>query len=251
MVLDFVSLVPAGDDPMASVVISKIAPTTEPQESPMGDISKDDLPDEVVEYIEGLETEVETLTKQAETDAATITARDASLAEKDEQIAKMAPKDDEAAEAISKSALEKMDPGTRSIIEKMQADSKAQAEQIKKAADAEAERVALSKAEAMPMIAEDRSALGGLLRRLSDALTPEDSAEVEKILKSANEQIAQGNLFASLGTGGGEVTMSASVEKAAEAITKADPSLTKEQAIAKAYETNPDLLREAMTNQEG
>jgi hypothetical protein len=252
MALDFVSLVPAGDDPMAQVVISKTAPDSDQQEDLMGSenedqnqqISKDDLAPEVVAYIDGLEEEVETLSKQVE-------KSEEDLAAKDEQIAKMAPKDDDSAEEISKSLLEKADPAVRALIEKQQADLKRVEEVAKQERDARLDREFISKAEQMPMLSTDKTALGGLLRRVSDALSPEDATEVEKILKAANAQIAEGNIFKTIGNGGADTTVSASVEAAAEEIRKADPTLTKEQAVAKAFEVNPALLTEAMTNKEG
>lgn len=257
MVLDFVSLVPAGDNPGANVVISKAAPnSTAHQEDRMGDtsISKDDLDPEVVEYIDGLEAEVDDLSKSVES----VTAeRDGLVAERDSL--KKSLDDAEASGAVIKSEdeqrkamLAKADPAIRALIEKQEADLA----EVKKAADAERDarltREFIAKAETMPMVAEDRTALGGLLRRLSEALSPEDTAEVEKILKAANEQIAQGNVFREFGVDGGAVTVSKSVEAAAQAIQKEDPSLTFEQAQAKAFERNPGLLTEAMTTgQEG
>lgn len=248
MQLDFVSLVAAGDDPMAQVVIAKAAPSSDEsngsQEANMGEnIAKDDLAPEVVAYIEGLETEVDTLSKQVEDSETVIT-------DLTDTLSKMAPKDDEAAQAIEKSLLAKADPAIRELIEKSQADAR-EAQQIAKAErDARLEREFISKAETLPMITTDKASLGGLLRRISDALSPEDSAEVEKMLRAANEQIEKSNLFDTFGSGGANHTVSASVEAAAESIQKGDPTLTKEQAIAKAYETNPGLLAEAM-NQEG
>jgi hypothetical protein len=251
MSLDFVSLVAAGDDPLAQVVIAKSAPegggnnSNGTQEATMGEqIAKDDLDPEVVAYIEGLESEVDTLSKQVED-------QEKSVEELTDTLSKMAPKDDEAAEAISKALLAKADPAVRELIEKQQADL-AEATRIAKAErDARLDREFISKAEALPMLTEDRTALGGLLRRISEALTPEDTAAVEKMLKAANEQIEKSNLFTEFGRGGANTTVSANAESAAAEIRKADPTLTPEQALAKAYEANPDLLAEAMTNQEG
>lgn len=248
MVLDFVSLVPAGDDPMAQVVISKAASGPDPKEHDMGDaISKDDLDPEVVEYIEGLEGEVTDLTKTADEKDATIVAL---TAERDEAVAKSA--------TVSKSAedqrselLEKADPALRAFIEKQEKDM-AEATSIAKAErDARLDREYLSKAESMPMVAEDKSSFGSLLRRMADALDPKDMAEVEKHFVAANTQITKGNLFTEFGMGGAETTISKSVTSAAQELIKADPTLTMEQAQAKVYETNPDLLAQAMTNQEG
>lgn len=254
MALDFVSLVAAGDDPLAEVVIAKAAPedlspddgenSNGSQEANMGEmIAKDDLDPEVVAYIEGLESEVDILSKQVE-----------DLNETNEDLAdtlsKMAPKDDEAAEEISKALLAKADPAVRELIEKQQT-ALAEATAIAKAErDARLDREFISKAESLPMITTDKASLGGLLRRVSEALTAEDAAEVEKMLRAANEQIAKGSLFDSFGNGGGHTTVSSSAEAKASELKKADPTLTDEQALAKAYNENPALLAEAM-GQEG
>lgn len=248
MQLDFVSLVAAGDDPLAQVVIAKAAPSSGEsngsQEANMGEqIAKDDLDPEVVAYIEGLESEVDILSKQVEDTEQVVT-------ELSETLAKMAPKDDEAAEAIEKSLLAKADPAIRELIEKSQAEAREATAIAKAERDARLDREFISKAEALPMINTDKTTLGSLLRRISDALSPEDSAEVEKMLAAANEQIAKSSLFDTFGHGGAHTTVSASVEAAATDIQKGDPTLTREQAIAKAFETNPGLLAEAM-NQEG
>ena len=261
MALDFVSLVAAGDDPMAQVVIAKAAPeknaddVIKPPTIPLNDllednmgepIAKDDLAPEVVAYIDGLESEVETLSAQVEKSVA-------DIAERDEQISKMVPKDAEAEGEISKALLAKADPAVRSLIEKQQAEI-AKANEIARAErDARLDREFISKAEALPMVAEDKTALAGLLRRASEALSPEDNTALTTVLKAANEQIAKGNLFTTFGTGGGETTISKSVRAAAEEIRKANPALTIEQAEAQVYATQPALFQMAMTNdgQEG
>lgn len=240
MKFDFISLVPRGDDPLAQVVISKAAPDEE--ELNMGDeITKDDLDEQVVAYIEGLETEVDTLNKSLE---------DAETA-RDEALEALAKAEDnglivKSEEEQRKALIEKADPAVRALLEKAEKDAEEAATIAKAERDKRLEREYLAKAEEMPHIGEERAAFGALLRRMADALSPEDVAEVEKVLKAADAQIEAGAMFSELGRGGGEVVISKSVEAAANVIRAADPSLTQEQAIAKAYETNPALLAEAM-----
>lgn len=249
MDLDFVSLVPAGDDPMASVMIAKAAPDDNDQlEDRMNPISKDGLDPEVATYITALEAENDVLAEQVAKSEEDEKAHAEALAAKDEQIAKMVPATDEAADEISKSVLAKADPAVRALIEKQQADLAEVRKQADEERDARISKEFVSKAETFPMLGDDKVALGGLLRRISEALSPEENAEIDKVLKSANEAIAQGNLFESFGSGGAITTVSQSTEAAAAEIIKAEPTLTKEQAIAKAYATNPALLTEAMTN---
>lgn len=298
MEFDFVSLVPAGDDPMAQVVIAKAAPegqslyvpdalgapcpdcgrtknhrrgcktvnkSTESglpdstlsasndfMEDTMPDsISKDGLAPEVVAYIDALEAEADTLAAQIEKAEADLAAKDDEITGLRDTLSKSAPKDEESAEAIQQALLAKADPAVRSLIEKAQADAKRAEEVAKAERDARLQREFIAKAETLPMVSEDKGALAGLLRRMAEALTPEDNAAVEKILKAANDQIATSGLFSEFGTGGGETTISKSVEAAANEIMKADPSLTRDQAMAKVYEQNPDLFAQAMTGQEG
>lgn len=252
--LDFVSLVASGDDPMAQVVIAKTAPATNkstekddssstlpitdlPEEINMGDIKKDDLDPEVLAYVEGLETEVTTLAAQVE-------KAEADLTEKDALLAKSAPIDTDAAE---KAMLEKADPALRSLILKQQAEVKEAKEIAKAERDQRLDREFVSKAEALPMLTEDKATLAGVLRRASEALSPEDSVVLDTVLKSANEAISKGNLFASFGAGGSVTTVSKSVDAAAGEIRKAHPDWTTEQCEAEAYRTNPALLAQAMT----
>lgn len=244
MSLDFVSLVSAGDNPEAHVVISKAAPDNK-QEDDMGDlISKDDLAPEVVAYIEGLETDNADLTKSLEEAETTTETLKADL-KKAEDSGLIVKSEAEQFEAL----LEKADPAVRVLLKK-QADDLAAAQKIaKEERDERISKEFVSKAATMPMLAEKTDEFGALLHKAADALPAEDFAALEAVLKTANEQIAQGNLFAEIGKAG-STTMSASVEAAASEIQKAEPTLTREQAIAKAYETNSDLLAADMT-QEG
>lgn len=258
MELDFVSLVAAGDDPLAQVVIAKTdknaehgrpsstLPSNDDPEDRMGEINKADLAPEVVAYIEGLESEVDLLSEQVEKSESELEAKDGQITDLTTRLSKSAPVDQEAAR---KEMLEKADPALRAYL--VEQDQKvAKAEEIAKAErEARLTREFISKAESLPMITEDKAALATLLRSIHDALKPEESAAVEKMLAAANEQIAKGNLFSTFGTGGGDTTVSKSVEAKAEEIRKADPSLTREQAIAKAYNDDPDLFAQAMTEE--
>lgn len=272
MELDFVSLVPAGDDPLAQVVIAKAAPddkrvgegqpdpTITPidhgQETNVGTINKSDLDPEVVAYIDGLESEVDDLTASVEKAEG---ERDEAKSEVEElkgTLAKSAPVDETAQEEITKALLAKADPAVRALIEKQQADLKAASDIAKAEREARLSKEFLSKAEALPMLSADTgeeagaASLAGLLRRAADALTPEDSAALEKMLKAANEQIAKGNLFGTIGRGGAETTISKSLKAMAAEFRKADPTLTQEMAEVKAMEENPELATALMNGEE-
>lgn len=199
-------------------------------------IKKDDLPDEVVAYIEALEEALD--------------ARDAKVTKMEQDIeelkkAKPVEKADPNLDPFE-AALAKADPGVAEIL-------KAQKAQIEEAqAIAKAERDArltatyIAKAETLPMISENKAELAQLLRSAADKLTTDEMAKIETILKAANAQIAKGNLFAEMGNSGAETTISKSVEAQAAELRKITPSLTIEQAISQVYESNPDLYAETL-----
>ena len=243
-------------------------------ESEDQEITKDDLPPELVEYIDALEdaldatvdrvqkqdAQIEELTK-GKTNAADLEG--ASGGEDDDEDeegnARPARKKKGVAESGGKSdPMSKADPALRDLIEK-------QAEEVKKANEraeaaeelAKAERQQrltrefVAKAQTMPMIAENPEELGSLLMDLNE-LDPSMGEKVEKLFKAANEGLRQGDLFGEIGRHGGSVTSSPAIEAAAEVAKQANPELTPEQAIAKAYEDNPalydDEIREARMN---
>lgn len=218
-----------------------LSATRTSEEALMGsEINKDDLDPEVAAYIDALESTVTDLNS-------TVEKAQKDLAEKDEQIAKMAPKDAESSEEITKSLLSKADPAVRALIEKQQADLKEATEIAKAERDARLNREFISKAEALPALAVDPSDFGQVLRRMAEALDPQDVEKIDTVLKSANEAIRAGAVFSVSGRAGADTTVSASVLARAEEIRKADPTLTPEQAQAKAYQENPALLAEALT----
>jgi hypothetical protein len=233
MQFDFVSLVGAGDDPLAQVVISKADPDLEEK---VGDkIEKGDLAPEVIEYIDALEDEVDSLSKSLVDEQA-----------KNDSISKADSDDFDELIKSAEPAVAKLLTQQRDTIAK--AEKRADEER-----DARLSKEYISKAEALPMLidgAAGKDDLAGLLRRAADKLTPEDSLALEKMLSTANEQIAKGGLFSEFGKSGEVSTISKSVEAAAEAIRKGDPKLTIEQATARAYTENPDLFKQAMSDKE-
>ncbi len=255
--LSMVSLVRAGDDPLAKAVLFKSEPDknnggdTDPptlsnqndkERKPVAEteITKADLPDEVVAYIDALEDEVN---EQEET----IKSLRIVIESDDDGHDDPELDDDD----LVKSAIEKADPATAELLRKMQADNAAAQERIEKAEkianDERNERLRrdyVAKAAELPMVNDNADELGNLLKELND-LSPEHAAKVETLLKAANEQIAKGNLFTEIGSVGIGST-SASAEAAAEAIKKSNPDLTQAQALAQAYATNPALYDESL-----
>lgn len=104
------------------------------------------------------------------------------------------------------------------------------------------------KAEGFKHLGVDPEKFGGILKSASEKLSTEEFAELNRVLKAADEKMAP--LFKELGTGGdGEEDTSAyaQLEKKAEEIQKSsDGSLTKQQAFTKALDLYPDLAKKEM-----
>lgn len=106
----------------------------------------------------------------------------------------------------------------------------------------------IAKAETLDKVAQDPAEFGPVLKSIAnaerDGHVPEGTFEkLETVLKSANEAIEKGDLFSELGRvgGTGATDADAKIDAAAAELRKSDPKLTKEQAIAKALEDNPEL----------
>lgn len=256
MNLDEISTVWSGDDPEALIVISKADPNgqhmsnegtdvagtlpvnTNPVEENMPPemINKDDLPDDVVEYIEGLE----------EIAADKLGLFD--LGDDHTDVSKNDPgdeddDDDDVGDDVD--SILKSNPVLAGIIKEAQ-DAATAAEKRAEAAEAiakaeqerrvEAEMIA--KAESLSMITQDKSELAGLLGTLYKS-DPETASKVEQILKAADAQLREAGLFEEFGKSG--TGLNSEVEAAAAEIRKANPEMTPEQAAAAAYEANPSL----------
>lgn len=255
MDLDEISLVRSGDDPTAEVVIAKSAhpdndksaddghssSTLHDHEPPredhdMGDeIKKDDLPAEVVEYIEALEGVVESLIEGGEDD---------SFEEEDGDLSKSG---DEDGADFDLHDLAKSAPEVYAVIAKAQADADAamkRAEAAEAIAKAEVDRrereEAIAKAAALPMINDNKEDLAEDLLALRKA-NPALADKMEALLSTANTQIAKSNIFTEFGKSGATTTIEKSVEAKVEELRKANPALTREQAEVMVYESDPSL----------
>lgn len=243
MELDEISLVGSGDDPQAKVIISKAAPdkntsndgsgstlslTTDSEENMGTEISKDDLPAEVVEYIEDIE--------DALADALGITGDDGDDDDNDAE-----DRSDELVGAgVEKSAEEilKSNPELAAIVKAAQ-DEASEAKAIAKAEqDKRLHGEMISKAAALPEISAPTDELAEILKSLY-AEVPEVAPKVEQLLKAANTQLQNSALFEEIGKstrGEGDPVAAAAAE-----IRKEKPELTAEQAEAEAFRRNPEL----------
>lgn len=254
--LDEVSLVTSGDDPKADILIAKVDPkdalraaadrinksstgtgnsgtltlTTSQPEEPMGDtstISKDDLPPEVVEYMEDLEDLVDALLDD-EPDG-----EDDPEGSEDKELATVGKKAPET-ETISKAEHE-------TVISKLE-ERIVEAERIaKEERDIRIRGEMIAKAEGLGFIQGTAIEKADILAKLNE-VDPELAKQVEAMFTAANVQIEKGGLFNEFGKSTpAEGTAAAEVEAKAQELTKADPKLTHEQAIAKVYEADPAL----------
>lgn len=162
----------------------------------------------------------------------------------------------EVSEALTKAAekaeLEKQDlsPAVKAALAKAEEDQKAalkKAEEAEKTAKAERDarlnKEFVAKAEEFKGLTVEAAKLGPILKSASEKLEKADFEELERVLKAADEQVAKSELFKEAGAAGGTPPSDAFEEmtRKAEEIRKSDSSLTKEQALAKAIEANPEL----------
>ncbi|CAB4195116.1 hypothetical protein UFOVP1279_48 [uncultured Caudovirales phage] len=246
--LDEISLVTAGDDPSAEVIIAKaenLEKTTDGGQliSTVSSISDQgaSMPEEyedtidlsntspeVAAYIQALEDEVQ---------------RNDIVGEILEAIEEDGEYEDEY-EDDRESVLSKADPAIRELIEK--------AEERAEVAEAIAfderniriEREWIAKAATMPMITERPEELAIILKELDDA-DPELAEVITAILSAADRQIAKGNLFNEFGSSA-STRLGGEVAAATSSIQKSDPSLTPEQAMVRAMELDDSLYNESL-----
>ena len=246
MDFDEVSLVASGDDPAAKVVIAKAAPMSDTnaqkssnlsnvvskEDKMPKEISKDGLSEEVVAYIEGLEKSVDEMIE--------------ILEEEND------PEGDESSEEETSEEEEEEEEEEEADLEKSAKISKAEhlalIERVKKAEEiAKTERdnrrrhEAIAKAESLNV--GETAEIASLLMDLEEAggdLAP----RVEKALGVAAAQVSKSGLFAEVGTSGGVLTTTTGLDAAVESLTKSDPTMSPEAAMAAAIEANPSLYDE-------
>jgi len=253
MDLDEVSLVGNGDNVEAKVVISKAAEsdkntvdgtnattlltTGQSEDNQMPDETTNvELPDEVVDYVEGLEELVST-------------AIDAGF------LGDIVDDEDEDVEVddddlvLSKSAdfevedILKSNPEIAAIVKAAEERAEVAEAIAKHERNVRVEREMIEKASSMTFISDDRQTLADLLRNLYEYV-PEEAEVVEKLFRAANSQLREGAIFKEVGSG--LPGLSDPARAAAEAIRKEQPELTAEQAEALAYERNPHLYTDEL-----
>lgn len=196
-----------------------------PMKKGKGKMKKDDdeieIPAEVYDYIETLE---------------------AANAELVDTLSKLAEAEEQEQEDILKSA----DPQLVAIVKGLEERATA-AEAIAKAErDHRLEQEYVSKAATLkhlPVKAED---FGKVLKGVADALTEEQFSAIWQVLSAANANLSNSSVFGEVGKSGtidADGPMSV-IEKAAAALRQVDPSLTREQSIAKAVSADANLYKQ-------
>lgn len=218
-------------DDSARETLAHLLPTTKAtKEAPdMPDFDKSTLDEATLAYVESLES----------------------------QVAKAADStpDDEATELAK--ALDGLPEPLRKAFEKQQADL-AEATRVAKAErDLRLDAEYLEKARGFKALGVDTSNLAKTLRKAAD-LDPDLFVEIDQVLKAADAQIAEGNLYKSLGAPA-SVIESGSAHDRLDAIAKSLVAEGKASdyatALSKAAEENPDLYaehrRESLAPKEG
>lgn len=227
MEFDEISLVTRPANQLSKVVLFKSDDTEEhnmADEDTTTDVEKDDetvdLPQEVFEYITALEQ---------------------ANAELMEQIDKMYEGDteDDGSEDILKSADPRIVELVKAATERAEA-----AEMIAKAErDFRLERDFVSKAHTLDSLPLDAEAFGKVLKSVAESVSSDDFAAVWRVLEAANNGMRDAGMFKEIGKSSGthDDGPASTIEKAAARIREQHPSMSREQAISKALELDPNL----------
>jgi hypothetical protein len=211
---------------------------------------------ELNERLGQIETSLDTVTKEKDELAGKVTAltadldkvtkeRDAAITERDAAVEKAkGAKTEESDEDVLKTLSEPV----RKIVEDARAEAKEAKEAVEKARDERDLEVHVEKVKALGL--PDADKVGATLHRIAKGKsTPEDATVIDELLTKAKAQADGGKaLFERIGKaqgGDGQATEAeAKLETAIEAIQKAKPALTREQAYTEALDANPSLYDE-------
>jgi hypothetical protein len=178
------------------------------------------VPDEILDYIEDLEARVE----KAETALGeTPTAGEGDTIEKAL---------DGLSEEVKKSFIEQRD-------RLVKAEAALETERVAKA-DAEW----TAKVRPLDGVIDNPEEFGAELRTLAES-NPEMANSIVTKLQTANERLTKSDLFNELGRGGGAPTgVEEKIQTIAKSLVEADPGKSRVDAEAEAWELNPDLYDE-------
>lgn len=191
------------------------------------------LPDEVVDLVVGQQDEIEELKKRLDAqDPAPVADPATALAK---ALSTLPP---EVAGVIS-------DLQTRVV--KAETELTAASETIRKGLNAQSDQAFIAKAASWSNIVDSPAEMGPALRKIAEVL-PTEAALIEKTLTAAHERASYGLLFKELGYGAdGTGDSESRVDTIAKSLQTADPTLSIEAARSLAYEQNPGLYEERIS----
>lgn len=222
-----VGFVDKGDNPAADIVFFKRAPEEKPVEHSTEEA--------------GIIKALARLFKSAEQEAV-VEKDDANDSERQENREMPEPETVTKAEVVE---LQKRLDEANERIEKAEAEAKAHAERVEKMEDERQTAEYVTKAQAYQHLPIKADEFGPVLKRVAAAVSAEDFAAIEGVLKAADEVAKNGKVLEEIGSGApaegsAQATLKAEVEKA----MKDDPKLTEQAARGVVFKRNPTLRRE-------
>jgi hypothetical protein len=229
-------------------------------------LAKSDLPDSVKHAIEKAQ-ERETALAKATEGLTKATESVTELTAKVQKLEKAAgtPNSDEDEDDLSKAdlpepvrkALQKAAEREQAATERLEKAEKAasEAEQLAKAErDARQTAEFVQKAEGYKGLSIEAAKFGPILKSAAEKLTKDEVAELDRVLKAADEAIVTGELFKQQGRDGAPPAADsaiAEVQRKAEELKKADPQLSESQALDKAMTSDRGLQERYLTEVRG
>jgi hypothetical protein len=259
LVIDFVSMVKAGDNPSARVVLMKRHPDGDQDGADSVDkqdngdqMERDEAlqgaPDAVVAYVEALEDAV--LKAEEERDEALDKAKAPPFTPKD---GKKDEEDDEDKDEMEKVLKGIEDPVVRAVLLKQQMEiDKAHTEAAEAKAAAQVEKDARTRMVLKTRVEQQMGHLGDvdetvdLLAKVAKGLDADTYGALEKVLTTASNQAELGGLFKEIGNPGFNGAAVDPLSAEATKIQKAEPDLTWAMAMDKAMEQNPQLYYQSI-----
>ena len=184
-----------------------------------------EIPSEVYDYIEALES---------------------ANAELVEEVSKLAGSIQKSADAIQEEIFKSADPRMVELVKGLE-DRVASAEAIAKAErDHRLEQEFIAKASTLTNLSVKAEEFGAILKGVADRLTDEQYDAIWQVISSANANLSKSGLFAEFGkssTTDNDGPMSI-IEKAAATLRQSNPTMTREQSIAKAVSADTNLYNQ-------
>ena len=175
-----------------------------------------------------------------------IEALESANAELVEEVSKLAGSIQKSADAIQEEIFKSADPRMVELVKGLE-DRVASAEAIAKAErDHRLEQEFIAKASTLTNLSVKAEEFGAILKGVADRLTDEQYDAIWQVISSANANLSKSGLFAEFGkssTTDNDGPMSI-IEKAAATLRQSNPTMTREQSIAKAVSADTNLYNQ-------